>query len=110
MHHTNKNIHAVIMAGGAGTRFWPLSRESSPKQMLKIFGEDTMIRQTIKRICGLVTEQNISIVTNEKQAFDLNLHLEGIKRRKDDFKIIAEPIGRNTAPAIGLAAVYLKKN
>ncbi|OGP10840.1 MAG: mannose-1-phosphate guanylyltransferase/mannose-6-phosphate isomerase [Deltaproteobacteria bacterium RIFCSPLOWO2_12_FULL_43_16] len=110
MQPLNKNIHAVILAGGTGTRFWPLSRERSPKQMLKIFGEDTMIRQTIKRICGLVSEQNISIVTNERLAFDLNLHLEGIKRRKDDFKIIAESIGRNTAPAIGLAAVYLKKN
>lgn len=109
MKPSNKNIHAVIMAGGSGTRFWPLSREISPKQMLKIVGEDTMIRQTIKRLHRLVSRKNISIVTNAKQAFDLDLHLEELKNGKDVLRIIAEPLGRDTAPAIGLAAVYLKK-
>jgi len=109
MKTTNKNIYAVIMAGGTGTRFWPLSRESSPKQMLRIVGEDTMIRQTIKRLHNLLPLENISIVTNEKQAFDLNLHLAELKKGKNHLKIIAEPIGRNTAAAIGLAAVHLKK-
>jgi len=109
MKSTNKNIYAVIMAGGTGTRFWPLSRESSPKQMLRIVGEDTMIRQTIKRLHNLLPLENISIVTNEKQAFDLNLHLAELKKGKNHLKIIAEPIGRNTAAAIGLAAVHLKK-
>ncbi|MBI5048857.1 MAG: mannose-1-phosphate guanylyltransferase/mannose-6-phosphate isomerase [Deltaproteobacteria bacterium] len=109
MKPANKNIHVVIMAGGVGTRFWPLSRESSPKQMLKITGEDTMLRQTIKRLHDFVPQENISIVTSEKQAFDLNLHIEGLKKDKGHLKIIAEPFGRNTAPAIGLAAVYLKK-
>lgn len=109
MKPANKNIHAVVMAGGAGTRFWPLSRESSPKQMLKIVGEDTMIRQTIKRLRGFVPDENISIVTSEKLKFDLGIHLEGLKKGKGRLKIITEPFGRNTAPAIGLAAVYLKK-
>jgi mannose-1-phosphate guanylyltransferase / mannose-6-phosphate isomerase len=109
MKPTNKNIHAVIMAGGAGTRFWPLSRESSPKQMLKIVGEDTMIRQTIKRLLGFVPNENISIVTSEKLKFDLSIHLEELKNGKGRLKILTEPFGRNTAPAIGLAAVYLKK-
>jgi len=109
MKPANKNIHAVVMAGGAGTRFWPLSRESSPKQMLKIVGEDTMIRQTIKRLSGFLPDENISIVTSEKLAFDLSIHLEGLKKDKGHLKIITEPFGRNTAPAIGLAAVYLKK-
>ncbi|MBI3754675.1 MAG: mannose-1-phosphate guanylyltransferase/mannose-6-phosphate isomerase [Deltaproteobacteria bacterium] len=109
MKPASKNIHALIMAGGVGARFWPLSRESSPKQMLKITGEDTMLRQTIKRLRGFVPQENISIITGEKQAFDLNLHIEGLKRDKGHLKIIAEPFGRNTAPAIGLAAVYLKK-
>ncbi|MDP2682430.1 MAG: mannose-1-phosphate guanylyltransferase/mannose-6-phosphate isomerase [Deltaproteobacteria bacterium] len=120
MKPANKNIHAVVMAGGAGTRFWPLSRESSPKQMLKIVGEDTMIRQTIKRLRGFVPEENISIVTSEKLTFDLSIHLKGLLplspsmrgikgEDKGRLKIITEPFGRNTAPAIGLAAVYLKK-
>lgn len=110
MRSANKNIYAVIMAGGTGTRFWPLSRENSPKQMIKIVGEDTMIRQTIKRLRDFVPYKNISIITNEKQAFDLKLHLVDLQKDKCEIKIIAEPFGRNTAPAIGLAAVYLKKN
>ena len=105
----NKNIYAVIMAGGTGTRFWPLSRESSPKQMLKIVGEDTMIRQTIKRLRGFISPGNLFIATNRKQAFDLNLHLEDLKKDNYPFGIIAEPVGKNTAPAIGLAAIRLKK-
>lgn len=109
MKPTHKNIYAVIMAGGTGTRFWPLSRESSPKQMLRIVGEDTMIRQTIKRLHGFVPYENIFIVTNKKQAFDLNLHLQELKTGKGSYTIIAEPFGRNTAPAVGVAAVYLKK-
>lgn len=109
MKPSNKNVHAVIMAGGVGARFWPLSRESSPKQMLKIVGQDTMLRQTIKRLHGFVPQENISIVTSEKQAFDLNLHIEELKKAKGHLNIIAEPFGKNTAPAIGLAAIYLKK-
>lgn len=109
MKSKNKNIYAVIMAGGAGTRFWPLSRESSPKQMLKIIGEDTMIRQTIKRLHGFVPYGNVSIVTSENLAFDLRFHLEELKKGKKHLKIIAEPFGRNTAAAIGLAAVCLEK-
>jgi mannose-1-phosphate guanylyltransferase len=53
------DFHVVILAGGSGTRFWPLSRETCPKQMLKIVGEDTLIRQTIKRIKGFVPAENI---------------------------------------------------
>ncbi|MBI5893484.1 MAG: mannose-1-phosphate guanylyltransferase/mannose-6-phosphate isomerase [Deltaproteobacteria bacterium] len=109
MKSKNKNIYAVIMAGGAGTRFWPLSRESSPKQMLKISGEDTMIRQTIKRLHGYVPNENISIVTSENLAFDLKIHLEGFRKGGKGFTIIAESCGRNTAAAIGLAGVYLKR-
>ena len=71
-----RNIHAVILAGGSGTRFWPLSRETYPKQMLQIVGEDTLLRQTIKRINGFVPPENIWIVTTEDKAQDIRFHLE----------------------------------
>ena len=101
------NVHAVILAGGSGTRFWPLSRESCPKQMLQIVGEDTLLRQTIKRINGFVPPENIWIVTTEDKAQDLRFHIEALGPFTSKVQFLQEPVGRNTAPAIGLAAIYL---
>jgi len=101
------DVYAVILAGGSGTRFWPLSRETCPKQMLQIVGEDTLLRQTVKRINGLVPPENIWLVTTEDMALDIRFHLESFGELAQRFKFIKEPIGRNTAPAIGLAAIYL---
>jgi len=101
------NLHAIILAGGSGTRFWPLSRETCPKQMLKIVGEDTLIRQTVKRMDGFVPPENIWIVTTEDMAQDIKFHLETLGPLAKQIRFIKEPVGRNTAPAIGLAAVYL---
>jgi len=101
------DVYAVILAGGSGTRFWPLSRETYPKQMLQIVGEDTLLRQTIKRIDGLVSPENIWIVTTEDMALDIRFHLEPLGELAKKINFIKEPIGRNTAPAIGLAAIYL---
>ncbi len=101
------DVYAVILAGGSGTRFWPLSRENCPKQMLQIVGEDTLLRQTVKRINGLVPPENIWLVTTEDMALDIRFHLESFGELAKRFKFIKEPIGRNTAPAIGLAAIYL---
>ena len=103
----SNNIHAVILAGGSGTRFWPLSRETCPKQMLQIVGEDTLLRQTIKRINGFVPPENIWIVTTEDKAQDIRFHIEHLGSMAKEIQFIKEPIGRNTAPAIGLTAVYL---
>ena len=103
------NIHAVILAGGSGTRFWPLSRETCPKQMLQIVGEDSLIRQTIKRINGFVPPQNIWIVTTEDKAQDTRFHLEPLGALAKSIQFIKEPLGRNTAPAIGLAAIYINQ-
>jgi mannose-1-phosphate guanylyltransferase/mannose-6-phosphate isomerase len=102
------HIHVVILAGGSGTRFWPLSRETCPKQMLQIVGEDTLIRQTIKRINGFVPPENIWIVTTEDKAQDIRFHLESLGSLVERIQFIKEPVGRNTAPAIGLAAIYLQ--
>ena len=101
------DVFAVILAGGSGTRFWPLSRETYPKQMLQIAGGDTLLRQTIKRIQGFVPSKNIWIITTEDKAQDIRFHLDPLGSLAKEIKILLEPVGRNTAPAIGLAAVFL---
>ena len=109
MAQLHNDIHAVILAGGSGTRFWPLSRESCPKQMLQIVGEDTLLRQTIKRTNGLVSPENIWIVTTEDKARDIKFHLDPLGSMAKGIQFINEPVGKNTAPAIGLAAIYLNR-
>jgi mannose-1-phosphate guanylyltransferase/mannose-6-phosphate isomerase len=102
-------INAVILAGGKGTRFWPLSRETWPKQMLNILGEDTLLRQTIKRLDGFHPPVNIWIVTIESLAQDIRFHLQALGKEAEKIRIIIEPSGKNTAPAIGLAALTLNR-
>jgi len=104
---SSSNVHVMILAGGSGTRFWPLSRETWPKQMLQIFGEDTLLRQTIKRMEGFVPPENIWIVATEDKAQDIRFHLEPLGAPAKKIRFINEPVGRNTAPAIGLAAMRL---
>ena len=76
--------------------------------MLQIVGEDTLIRQTIKRMNGFVPPENIWIVTTEDKAQDIRFHLESLGSLVERIQFIKEPVGRNTAPAIGLAAIYLQ--
>ena len=101
-------MYAVIMAGGTGTRFWPLSRERFPKQFLSIFGSESMIQQTTERISPLIPYNDIYIVTNPHYAEEIK-HLHPVLNDKLGDNFIIEPLGRNTAPALGLAALYLKK-
>ncbi len=101
------DVYAVILAGGSGTRFWPLSRETHPKQMLQIVGEDSLLRETIKRIRGFVPGKNIWIVTTEDKAQDIRFHIDSLGSLAKEIGFINEPLGRNTAPAVGLAALYL---
>ncbi len=103
---TEENVYAVILAGGSGTRFWPLSREKLPKQFLPILGDRSMLALTIERARELVPEERIWIVTLraqknevERELFDL-----GLQKR---VKVLEEPAGKNTAAAIGLAAVRI---
>ncbi|UCE63902.1 MAG: mannose-1-phosphate guanylyltransferase/mannose-6-phosphate isomerase [Nitrospirota bacterium] len=102
----NPHLYGVILAGGSGTRFWPLSREKFPKQFLRIIGEETLIQQTVRRLLGAMPANRVFIVTNEQQADSIELQLIDWK---DELKenLILEPEGRNTAPAIGLAAFHL---
>ncbi len=98
-------LFAVIMAGGIGSRFWPRSREKSPKQLLRIFGENTMIQDTIARLNGLVKEENIFIITNKLQRNEIIKQLNHIPEKN----VIAEPFGKNTAACIGLATILIEK-
>jgi mannose-1-phosphate guanylyltransferase len=98
-------MHAVIMAGGRGTRFWPRSRERKPKHLLDIVGTRTMIQETVDRIKPLVTSKNILIVTGKKHARELIKQLPEVPTKN----IIIEPEGKNTASCIGLAALHIQK-
>ena len=98
-------LYAVIMAGGSGTRFWPWSRKKTPKQLLKITGQDTMIKQTVDRIIGEIPSENIYVVTTSTLAESIEEELSQIPAKN----IISEPFGKNTAACIGLAAAIISK-
>src|SRR5579864_6891808 len=96
--------HAVILAGGRGTRFWPRSRTRTPKQLLNIVGEDTMLEQTVARLRPLVPPERIWTVTNREQAAGVAKQVPPLARQR----VLTEPIGRNTAAAIALAAIHVR--
>ncbi len=98
--------HAVILAGGRGTRFWPRSRTRTPKQLLNIVGHDTMLRQTVERLRPLFPTSRIWVVTNREQAAAVRHQLPFLLRQH----ILSEPVGRNTAAAIGLAAMHIRQH
>lgn len=97
--------HAVILAGGRGTRFWPRSRTRTPKQLLNIIGEQTMLEQTVARLAPAFPPSHLWVVTNAEQTAAVRRQLPAIPRAQ----LLAEPAGRNTAAAIGLAAVHLAR-
>ena len=102
----NDHVYGVILAGGSGTRFWPLSRERFPKQLLRIIGEGTLLQQTFERLMQHIPPKHMTIVTNDMQAESIRLQLNEWKDDLGD-NIILEPQGRNTAPAIALTALQL---
>lgn len=96
---------ALIMAGGKGTRFWPISTEEKPKQFLNLVGEDTMLQMTYKRINKLIPDERIFICTGEKYIDLVKEQIPNIKDRN----IIKEPEARNTAPCIVLSSLIIKR-
>lgn len=96
---------AFIMAGGKGTRFWPLSTEEKPKQFLKLVGDDTMLQMSVKRLEKLIPLEKIFIVTGKRYIDLVKEQLPNLPTRN----IIIEPIGKNTAPCIALSAFHINK-
>jgi mannose-1-phosphate guanylyltransferase len=98
------SMHAVILAGGRGTRFWPRSRTQTPKQLINIVGKSTMLQQTLERLRPLIPPERIWAVTNSEQAGALRKQVPSAARKR----VLTEPLGRNTAAAIALAAVHIR--
>ena len=102
----NPHFYPVILAGGRGTRFWPLSRKRRAKQLLALDGKQTMIQQTVARLAPIAAPRRFWIVTNDDLRPAILRQLPKLHAKQ----IIAEPAGRNTAPAIGLAAFLLLRH
>src|SRR5262245_2798921 len=94
-------LHAIIMAGGSGTRFWPLSRTARPKQLLDLAGGRTMIQATVDRLGGFVPAERTWIITNRSLVGPIAQQLPQLARER----IVGEPCKRDTAPAVGLSAM-----
>ena len=93
-------LHAVVMAGGSGTRFWPKSRRDRPKQLLRLHGDATMLQQTVARINPLVPLERVLIITGADQAEAVRAQLPDLPASN----VVSEPCPRDTAPCVGLAA------
>lgn len=95
--------YCLIMAGGAGTRFWPRSRVSKPKQYLSLFGEKSLIQESVQRFAHFIPEDCIYVVSAKSQKDILEEQTTNLPKQN----MIYEPVGKNTLPAIGLAALYI---
>lgn len=98
-------VYAVIMAGGSGTRFWPKSTKKLPKQFLSLFGEGTMIQNTARRIESIIPQERILVVTNDSYVDIVKGQLPGVPEQN----IVGEPVAKNTAPCVAIAAQMLYK-
>jgi mannose-1-phosphate guanylyltransferase len=96
-------LHPVIMAGGSGTRFWPRSRRRRPKQLIRMFGEGSMIQQTVSRLQSSFPPESFLVLTNIAQAEEVRRQLPQLSAAQ----VVAEPVGRDNAACIGLAALIL---
>ena len=101
-------VYPILLAGGSGTRLWPVSRELYPKQLVKFIGEDSLVQSTIKRLSPVLDMENIRIVCGKEHVHEIARHMEEIGVQADG-KVIGEPCGRNTAPAIFLVIHYILK-
>src|SRR3974390_1270458 len=98
-----KNRFVVIMAGGRGERFWPLSREKTPKQLLALLGKRSFLQEAVDRVLPLVPIKNVLVITNEMQAPEVRKQLPKLPKEN----IIAEPVGRDTCAAVTFGAALV---
>ena len=98
-------LHAIVMAGGTGTRFWPASRNEMPKQLLRLVGDATMLRQTLDRLGDAVPNDRRLVVTNERLVVAVRQQLPELPASA----VVGEPCKRDTAPCIGLAALLVSR-
>jgi len=98
-----KDRYAIIMAGGRGERFWPVSRAKTPKQLIKLLGDRSFLQQAVDRVLPIVPSQNILVITNEVQAPEVRKQLPKLPRQN----VIAEPCGRDTCAAVTLGAALV---
>ena len=99
-------MYGIILAGGSGSRLWPLSRELCPKQLLKLDGENRLLQSTFKRLCRFIDPENIISITNIKHANDVKFQLSKVCGNS---VVLSEPIAKNTAPAIAASIEYFKQ-
>src|SRR5260370_32931342 len=99
-------VHAVILAGGRGTRFWPRSRTRTPKQLLNIVGKQTMLEQTVARLRPLIPAERIWTVTNSEQASEAKKQLPPSARKR----VLTEPVGRHPTAAIAVAPLHVHRS
>lgn len=102
----NLPVYAVLLAGGAGTRLWPVSRELFPKQLVKLIGEDSLVQNTIKRLGTVVNDAHIRIVCGQEHYYEIGRHMADIGIDANG-KVIREPVGRNTGPAVLLGVMHV---
>jgi mannose-1-phosphate guanylyltransferase len=98
-----KDRYVIIMAGGRGERFWPVSREKTPKQLLNLLGEGSFLQQAVRRVQALVPSDNILVITNAAQAPEVRKQLPKLPKEN----VIAEPVGRDTTAAVTLGAALV---
>src|SRR3974377_290611 len=100
---SNKDHYVIIMAGGKGERFWPVSREQTPKQMLPLLGTRFFLKQAVDRVLPIVPLKNVLVITNETQAPEVRKQLPKLPKEN----LIAEPVGRDTIAAVTLGAALV---
>jgi mannose-1-phosphate guanylyltransferase/mannose-6-phosphate isomerase len=106
MTDSDLKVYPILLAGGTGTRLWPVSRELYPKQLMKLIGDDSLLQGTIKRLSPVLNPENVRVVCGEQHFHETARQIENLGLSPLE-KLICEPSGRNTAPAVLLAVLHI---